>query len=196
MAGVSPARSEPRAGARINLIFSHLRRRRNGKFAYAEIGRFQWYLDVVGERGKPHPLYDGWMSAALYRFFRGHCAVDADGNELAGIRFSQIAVPLGNHRVEHLSRAAQRARRSRRLVHRLRPDQGGARSGLVTRARRSKSAMAAAKRTSPRSRRRPRLWSPSACYCPPTPPPSQGGKKNRRPVLSDGRNTKFSIRDP
>ena len=46
-------------------------------------------------------------------------AVDADGNETAGIRLPPIAVPLGTYTgLERLSGAALRTRRPRRLAHR------------------------------------------------------------------------------
>jgi len=90
------------------------------------------------------------------------CAIDADGNAIAGIRLPPIAVPLGTHTGWNVYRAqpgelADRAARSS-------PSPGPRRSARrpATRARRSQNATAVARPMLSRSRRRPTRWSPSA----------------------------------
>jgi len=125
------------------------------------------------------------------------CAIDADGNAIAGIRLPPIAVPLGTHTGWNVYRAqpgelADRAARSS-------PSPGPRRSARrpATRARRSQNATAVARPMLSRSRRRPTRWSPSACFagrrrglC------RRGGRV--RSVLSDSRSaatpTEFTVR--
>ena len=98
------------------------------------------------------------------------CAVDADGNEIAGIRLPPIAVPLGTYTGWNVYRAqpCEFCDRDGSLIPFART-RDGARRRPATRAPRSKSATAAATPMSRRSGRRPPRWSRNDCCCRPTP---------------------------
>jgi len=78
------------------------------------------------------------------------CAVDADGNEIAGIRLPPIAVPLGTHTGWNVYRAQPRelADRDGSLIPL--PGRGERAKRRATRVPRSRSATAAARPMSPR----------------------------------------------
>jgi hypothetical protein len=98
------------------------------------------------------------------------CAVDADGNEVAGLRLPPIAVPLGTYTGWNVYRAqpGELADRDGSLILFAGPKRKGRRR--ATCAPRSRSATPPARPTPPRSKPPPHS-SPSACYCRPTPPP-------------------------
>ena len=106
---------------------------------------------------------------ALYDTFVS--AVDADGNEIAGIRAAADRGAARHlYRLERLSGAARRTGRPRRLAASRSPAPRPSARPPATRAPRSRSATAAATPMSRRSRRPPPRWSPSGCCCRPMPP--------------------------
>jgi hypothetical protein len=106
------------------------------------------------------------------------CAVDADGNEVAGVRLPSVVVPLGTYTGWNVYRAqpCELCDRGGSLIPFARTSTEREAAGDPP--RRSKNTMAAVTTMSLGSKPRPPPLSLSACYYRPTPPPMLDLRRN------------------